>query len=78
MIYEVRGTDETTMFEEIFSVLDREHLRLVILDRDKLGAVERVTFTISASSDRHKHLLAELIESDATDKVVAYRDEEED
>jgi putative Mg2+ transporter-C (MgtC) family protein len=78
MIYEVRGTDETTMFEEIFSVLDREHLRLVILDRDKLGAVERVTFTLSASSDRHKQLLTELIESDATDKVVAYRDEEED
>jgi putative Mg2+ transporter-C (MgtC) family protein len=78
MIYEVRGTDDTTMFEEIFSVLDREHMRLVILDRDKLGAVERVTFTLSASSARHKKLLTELIESDATDKVVAYRDEEED
>jgi putative Mg2+ transporter-C (MgtC) family protein len=78
MIYEVRGTDETTMFEEIFTVLDREHMRLVILDRDKLGAVARVTFTLSASSVKHKHLLAALIESDATDKVVAYRDEQED
>jgi putative Mg2+ transporter-C (MgtC) family protein len=78
MVYEVRGTDETTMFEEILLVLDREHLRLVIVDRDKLGALERVTFTISASSARHKQLLAELIASDATDKVVAFRDEEED
>jgi putative Mg2+ transporter-C (MgtC) family protein len=78
MIYEVRGSDEITMFEEIFAVLDKEHLRLTILDRDKLGAVVRVTFTLSASSDRHKVLLAELIRSDATDKVVAYRDEEED
>jgi putative Mg2+ transporter-C (MgtC) family protein len=78
MIYEVRGSDEITMFEEIFAVLDKEHLRLTILDRDKLGAVVRVTFTVSVSSDRHKLLLAELIRSDATDKVVAYRDEEED
>ena len=78
MIYEIRGTDENTMFEEIFTVLDREHMRLVILDRDKLGTVARVTFTLSASSVKHKHLLAALIESDATDKVVAYRDEQED
>jgi len=78
MIYEVRGIDESTMFEEILSVLDREHLRLVILDRDKLGAQERVTFAISASSSRHRALLAELVASDATDHVVAFRDEEED
>jgi putative Mg2+ transporter-C (MgtC) family protein len=78
MIYEVRGTDESTMFEEILSVLDREHLRLVILDRDKLGMAERVTFTISASSARHKQLLAELTASDATDRVSCYRDEEEE
>jgi putative Mg2+ transporter-C (MgtC) family protein len=78
MIYEVRGTDETTMFEEIFTVLDREHMRLVLLDREKLGTIARVTFTLSASSVRHRHLLAALIESDATDKVLAYRDEQED
>jgi putative Mg2+ transporter-C (MgtC) family protein len=78
MIYEVRGSDENTMFEEIFTVLDREHMRLVILDREKLGPVARVTFTLSASTIRHKRLLASLIESDATDKVIAYRDEQED
>lgn len=78
MLYEVRGTDEDQMFAEILSVLDREHLRLKIVDRDKLGAQERVTFSISASSVRHKELLAKLNASDATDKVVAYNDEEED
>ena len=78
MLYEVRGNDESRMFAEILAVLDREHLRLSIIERDKLGEQERVTFTISASSSRHKRLLAELIASDATDKVVAFRDEEED
>ena len=78
MLYEVRGADETQMFAEVLAVLDREHLRLKIVDRDKLGAQERVTFSILASSVRHKELLAKLNASDATDKVVAYNDEDED
>jgi putative Mg2+ transporter-C (MgtC) family protein len=78
MLYEVRGTDENGMFADILTVLDREHLRLVILDRDKLGTQERVTFTLSASSARHKALLAELKECAATEHVVSYNDEEEE
>jgi putative Mg2+ transporter-C (MgtC) family protein len=78
MLYEVRGADEKTMFADIFKVLDREQLRLNVVDRDKVGEMERVTFAISASRARHKHLLAELVECDATDHVTAFRDEEED
>jgi putative Mg2+ transporter-C (MgtC) family protein len=78
MLYEVRGSDEKTMFADIFAVLDRKHLRLNIMDRDKVGELERVTFAVSASSARHKQLLAELVECDATDHVTAFRDEEED
>ena len=78
MLYEVRGSDDKSMFAEILAVLDREHLRLNIVERDKVGSLERVTFTISASSARHKELLAKLIASDATDHVVSFSDEEED
>ena len=78
MLYEVRCSDEDRMFAAVLSLLDREHLRLNIVERDKVGALDRVTFTISASSARHTDLLAKLIASDATDHVVAFRDEEED
>jgi putative Mg2+ transporter-C (MgtC) family protein len=78
MLYEVRGSDAKTMFAAILAVLDRERMRLNIVERDAVGELERVTFTLSTSSARHKALLAELIASDATDKVVAYHDEEED
>jgi len=78
MLYEVRGADEKTMFADILSVLDRAHIRLNIVERDMVGAAERVTFTISTTRDQHKQLLAQLVECDATDKVIAYRDEEED
>jgi putative Mg2+ transporter-C (MgtC) family protein len=78
MLYEVRGTDESAMFADILKVLDREHLRLVIVDRDKLGIQDRVTFALSASSARHKVLLAELKQCPAAEHVVSYNDEEED
>ena len=78
MLYEVRGSNSDAMFAAILAVLDHEHLRLNIVDRERVGALERVTFTISASSGRHRLLLTELKASNATDTVVAFRDEEED
>jgi putative Mg2+ transporter-C (MgtC) family protein len=78
MLYEVRGNDEKTMFAQILAVLDREHLRLNVTKRDRLGELERVTFTISASKVKHRQLLAELAAGDAADKVVAFSDDEED
>jgi len=78
MLYEVRGTDSNDMFAKILEVLDKSHIRLNILERDTVGAVERVTFAVSASSHRHRDLLDELRASDATDHVTAFRDAEED
>jgi putative Mg2+ transporter-C (MgtC) family protein len=78
MLYEVRGSDETTMFSDILAVLDREHLRLNIIERDRVGELERVTFSISVNQMKHQQILAELIAKDAADTVVAFRDEEED
>jgi putative Mg2+ transporter-C (MgtC) family protein len=78
MLYEVRGSDQKSMFAAILAVLDRESLRLNIVERDTVGELERVTFTLSASRKRHEQLLTELVASDATDKVIAFRDEEED
>ena len=78
MLYEVRGSDEQAMFASVLAVLDREHLRLNIVERDKLGAQDRVTFTVSASRARHRELLAKLNASRATDTVMSFRDEEEE
>jgi putative Mg2+ transporter-C (MgtC) family protein len=78
MLYEVRGSDENKMFVDILRVLDRTHIRLNIVERDVLGTQDRVTFSVSASAARHRELLKELNASDGTDKVVAFRDEQED
>ncbi len=78
MLYEVRGSDQKTLFESVLAVLDRERLRLNIVERDTVGELQRVTFTLSASRARHERLLAELVASAAMDRVVSYSDEEED
>jgi putative Mg2+ transporter-C (MgtC) family protein len=78
MLYEVRGTDEKTMFAGILCALDKWKLRLNIVERDQVGALERVTFSVPASAMRHKQLLEELIACDATDHVACFREEEED
>jgi putative Mg2+ transporter-C (MgtC) family protein len=78
MLYEVRGSDERTMFADIFCVLDKENLRLNVVERDTVGEMARVTFTVSVSRARHKKLLVELVACDATDHVSCFRDEEED
>lgn len=78
MLYEVRGIEEDRMFAAIFGVLDGAGLRLNVVEREKMGELQRVTFALSASGPTHRKLLAELTSSDATDKVVAFRDEQED
>lgn len=78
VLYEVRGLDEKSMFAAILGVLDKANLPLNIVDRDKLGAIERVTFSVLTGSTKHKQLLADLMASDATSHVKAFHDEEED
>jgi len=78
MLYEVRGPDENTMYKDILCALDKAKLRLNIVERDTVGAQERVTFTVSLNAARHRQLLANLIACDSTDHVASFRDEEED
>ena len=78
MLYEVRGTDQGKMYTSILRVLDSEGFRLNIIDRDSYAGVQRITFAISCSVEKHNRLLAELRASDAADQVVVFRDAEEE
>jgi putative Mg2+ transporter-C (MgtC) family protein len=78
MLYEVRGADEKAMFAGVLCALDKWKMRLNIVERQQIGTQEQVTFSVSASSARHKQVLAELRACEATDHVACFRDEEED
>jgi putative Mg2+ transporter-C (MgtC) family protein len=62
----------------ILSVMDAVGQRLSVLDRSNVAGLERVTFSVTATRKMHARMLHELRESDATDKVLVYRDSEDD
>jgi putative Mg2+ transporter-C (MgtC) family protein len=66
------------MQRAILKVLDSANLRLSVLERSNIGGMERVAFTVNATRSTHVRLLRELRDSDATDQVVTFTDEEEE
>jgi putative Mg2+ transporter-C (MgtC) family protein len=62
----------------ILKTLDAQGQRLSVLERSNVAGLERVTFSVIATRKMHTRMLAELRESDATDKVLVYRDSEDD
>jgi putative Mg2+ transporter-C (MgtC) family protein len=62
----------------ILKVLDSVGLRLAILERDNIAGLERVSFIVTATHNIHHRIHHQLEADDATDKVVAYHDTEEE
>jgi putative Mg2+ transporter-C (MgtC) family protein len=62
----------------ILHVLDQQGERLNVLDRSNIAGMERVSFSVMATSSVHAKMLRELRESDVTDQVVAFRDSEDE
>ncbi len=78
MLYEVRGTDQGKMYTSILEVLDREGVRLNIVDRDSYAGTQRITFAVSCGIGKHTRLLTDLSAIEAANQVVAFRDAEEE
>jgi putative Mg2+ transporter-C (MgtC) family protein len=78
LLYEVRGQDKTIMFAALLEVMDRHRMRMNVVERDSFGAIERVTFTVTANRVKHNVLLADLQKCDLTDQVHAFPDVDQD
>ena len=78
LLYEVRGKEQGPMFAAVLSVLDRAKIRMNVIERDNLGTLERVTFSVSANKLVHTTLIEQLRESDKTDQVMAFPDADQD
>jgi putative Mg2+ transporter-C (MgtC) family protein len=66
------------MYSAVLKVLDAAALRLHVLDRDNVAGLERVSFSVLATTKEHQQLLTQLRASDATDQVVVFRDLQEE
>jgi putative Mg2+ transporter-C (MgtC) family protein len=78
MIYEARGSDQTRMLQSILDALDKFGERLNSSNQDAIGEMERVSFSLVATARRHEHLRSTLQAEPAIDKLLIFRDPEED
>jgi putative Mg2+ transporter-C (MgtC) family protein len=78
LIYEARGLDQTLMLQSILNAMDRAGQRLSGFENDAIGAMQRVTFSLTASKTNHEHIRANLLAHPSIDALLTFRDPEED
>jgi putative Mg2+ transporter-C (MgtC) family protein len=78
LIYEVRGSDQPRMMESILEAMDKAGQRLTGVNRDVIGELQRVSFSLTATSKQHERLRGKLLDKPGIDKLFTFRDPEED
>jgi len=78
LIYEARGRDESLMLGSILEAMDVAGERLASVERDSIGGIERVSFLVTASSEKHRRLKEKLETEPAIESLHTFRDPEED
>jgi putative Mg2+ transporter-C (MgtC) family protein len=78
MVYEVRGSDANQMTAAVLAAMDSEKRRLPTPDRDTIGDLDRMTFSVVATRRTHDKLAAGLKASQGIDKVLTFRDAEDE
>ena len=77
-LYEARGSDATGMLLSILDAMDKEKERLGTVDRNTIGTLERISFTLTATKKQHERLLARLGAEPSIDVLKIFHDPEED
>lgn len=77
-IYEVRGMDLTQMQRVVLNAMDRGQRRLADMEYDSIGTVQRLWFSVLASSGGHRELEKVLRGEQGIDAVMTFRDWEEE
>jgi putative Mg2+ transporter-C (MgtC) family protein len=78
LVYEARGPDRTKILESILAAMDEEKERLTGVENDTIGAMERVSFPLTATKKQHQRLRVRLQADRAIDAVLVFHDPEED
>ena len=78
LVYEARGHDQTLMLTSILDAMDKAGERLSNVERDAIGELQRVTFAVTATQKQHERLLGKLRAEPAIDRLMTFRDPEED
>jgi len=78
LVYEARGSDQTAMLTSILDAIDSAGERLAEFSSNPIGDLQRVTFTIIATKRQHERICGKLRSEPAIDRLLNFRDPEED
>ncbi len=78
LVYEARGSDGTLMMSSILDAMDKAGQRLAEVAQDSIGKLQRVSFTIIATNKLHQRLHSKLEAEPSIDKLLTFRDPEDD
>lgn len=78
MIYEARGHDQTLMLQSILGAMDNAGERLSGIENDAIGALQRVSFSLTATKKCHQRIHESLLAQPSIDQLLTFRDPEED
>lgn len=78
LVYEARGGDQTIMLKSILDAMDKVGERLASVERDAIGELQRLSFTVIATKREHERLRQNLLSEPAIDSLHTFRDLEED
>lgn len=76
--YEARGYDQTRMMESILAAMDDAGQRLADVESDSIGALHRVSFPLATTKRLHQRLHADLSARPEIEKLISFRDVEDD
>lgn len=78
LMYEARGQDQSQMLQSILDAMDKAGQQLCGVERDSIGNLQRVSFDLTATKRQHECLRVALLAMPAIDKLLTFRDPEED
>jgi putative Mg2+ transporter-C (MgtC) family protein len=78
LIYEARGGDDSGMLVCILDAMDKEQERLSGFERDAIGAIQRISFSLTATKRQHDRLRTRLLAEPAITDLKVFSDPEED
>ena len=77
-LYELRGVDRELMLESTLAAMDQAGYRLGSIDSDQIGALHRISFSVTTTKTQHEHLRSALLSHAAITALFTFRDPEED
>ena len=78
LVYEARGRDQSEMLPSILHPMDSVGERLGAVERDAIGEIQRVSFSLTTKRKQHDLVRGRLAGAPAIDALHTYRDPEED